>query len=97
MPAMEGAMPNENLWNRSLPRVELDHRAREARLRLERLERLLVPRAAATGAWLRRALCLFGARSNSEGTRGLRIRGKLSNRRPGRMPEIYPGWGPSAA
>ncbi|MBV8739610.1 MAG: hypothetical protein JO007_20625 [Alphaproteobacteria bacterium] len=41
-------MPKANPWNRSVPRVELDHRAREARLRLERLERRLVPRAAAT-------------------------------------------------
>lgn len=90
-------MPKENPRKRSVPRVEVDHRAREARLRLERLEQLLVPRAAATGAWLRRALSLFGARSNSEGARGHRTRGKLSNRRPDRMPEIYPGWGPSAA
>ena len=43
---MEGAMPKANLWNRSVPRVELDQRAREARLQLEELERLLVRRAA---------------------------------------------------
>ena len=41
---MEGAM-KVDLWNRSVPRVELDQRARDARLRLERIERLLVPRA----------------------------------------------------
>jgi hypothetical protein len=89
-------MPNADLWNRSIPRVELDLRAREARLRLERLERLLVPRAAATGSWLRRALYLFSVRSD-KGGKGGRARGPLSNRRPERMPEIRPGWSPSAA
>ena len=42
---MEGAMPRTNLWSQSVPRVELDQRSREARLRLERIERLFVPRA----------------------------------------------------
>jgi hypothetical protein len=46
-----------NLWNQSVQRVELDHRARDARLRFERIERLLVPRAAATDSRLRRVLC----------------------------------------
>jgi len=41
-------MPRKNLWNANLPRVELDQRVRDARLRLERIERLLVPRAAVT-------------------------------------------------
>jgi hypothetical protein len=44
MRAMEGIMPRKNLWNANLPRVELDQRVRDARLRLERIERLLVPR-----------------------------------------------------
>ena len=63
---MERAMPTANLWNRSVPRVELDQRAREARLRLEQLERLM-PRAAAIGAWLRPFLCLVGVRPFGEG------------------------------
>jgi hypothetical protein len=46
MRAMEGIMPRKNLWNANVPRVELDQRVRDARLRLERIERLLVPRAA---------------------------------------------------
>ena len=37
--AMEGAMLRTNLWSQSVPRVELDQRSREARLRLERIER----------------------------------------------------------
>jgi len=39
-------------------RVELDQRARDARLRLERLERLLLPRAAVTRFPLRWLLYL---------------------------------------
>jgi hypothetical protein len=38
----ESAMLRIKVWN--LPRVELEQRAREARLTLEQLERLLVPR-----------------------------------------------------
>jgi hypothetical protein len=53
--AVEGAkMKNEpNLLSKSVPRVELDQRSREARLRIERIERLLVPRAAVTHSRLR--------------------------------------------
>ena len=42
-----------NLLSKSVPRVELDQRSREARLRIERIERLLVPRAAVTHSRLR--------------------------------------------
>ena len=42
--AMEGAMLQVDLWNKSVPRVELDQRARDPRLRLDRVERLLAPR-----------------------------------------------------
>ena len=41
-------MLKAELWNKSVPRVELDQRARDARLRLERIGRQLVPRAAST-------------------------------------------------
>src|SRR5215213_4731327 len=36
--AMEGAMLKVGVWNKSVPRVELDQRARDARLQLERME-----------------------------------------------------------
>jgi type II secretory pathway component HofQ len=53
-------MLRTNLWNKSVPvRVELDQRSREARLRLERIERLLVPRAAVTNSRAKRLLCLL--------------------------------------
>jgi hypothetical protein len=80
-------MLKANLWNQSTPRVELDQRAREARLRLEELEHLLVPRAAATGSWLKYVLCLFSVHPFSQGEQGRRTGGSLSNRRLGRVPE----------
>ena len=43
-------MPNKNLWDNNVPKAEYDLRARDARLRLERVERLLVKRDAAAPA-----------------------------------------------
>jgi hypothetical protein len=40
-------MPRIDFWSRSLSRVELDQHAREARFRLQQLERLRVSHAAA--------------------------------------------------
>src|SRR5271170_2634519 len=44
---MEGAVLKANLWNKSVPKVELDQRARDARLRREQLERLAQRRQSA--------------------------------------------------
>ena len=44
---MERAMHRANIWNKAITRAEHDTRARETRLRLQRLERLLVRRPAA--------------------------------------------------
>jgi hypothetical protein len=49
-------MSRTDLWNKSAQRVELDQSSRDARLRLERIRRALVPRAAPTQSWLRRLL-----------------------------------------
>jgi hypothetical protein len=49
-------MPKTNLWNQSVPRVELDQRSREARLRLERIEPRPLPYTVATRFRLRRFL-----------------------------------------
>ena len=46
-------MPNKNLRNNNVPRVEYDLWARDTRLRLERVERLLVKRDAAAAAGFR--------------------------------------------
>jgi hypothetical protein len=56
--AVEGAMMRTNLWSESVPRVELDQRSRAARLRRERIDRLLPP-VAVTQSRLRRLLCFF--------------------------------------
>ena len=84
-------MLRANLWNTSVSRVELDQRARDTRLRLERIERLLVLRAAVTDSWLRRVLWLFSFGRSGEGSRARRTRGTLSNQRP-RLPQIQEVW-----
>jgi hypothetical protein len=56
---MESAMPKANPWSNSMSRVEIDYRAREARLRFERMEQLLV-RSQTRRSWLRSVL--FGLR-----------------------------------
>jgi len=93
--AMEGAMLKAILCDESVSQVEIDQRARDARLRLEQIERLLVSRAAVTVSRLRRVLCLFSFARPGEGWRASRTQGPLSNRRP-RVPQIHPGWVPSA-
>jgi hypothetical protein len=79
------------IGSNSVPRVEIDQRARDARIRLEQIERLLVPRAAVTVSRLRRVRYLFNFGSPSVGSRTSRTRrGLLNNRRP-RMPQIHRG------
>jgi hypothetical protein len=51
-------MSRAMLWNKSVPRAEVDQRAREARLRLERIERQLLPRGAVARSPLRQLLYL---------------------------------------
>ena len=84
------------LRNKTASRVEIDQRARDARLQLEQIERLLVSRTAVTASSLSRVLCLFGFARPGEGWRANRTPGSLNNRRP-RVPQIHPGWVPSAA
>jgi len=83
------------VWNKSVPRVELDQRARDAHLRLERTEQLLVPRVAVTAPWFRRILCLLGFGEPGYGSRTGRIRRPLSDRLPP-MPQFPRGWVPTA-
>jgi hypothetical protein len=82
-------MLRANLWNKSVSRVELDQRAREARLRLQRIERLLVPRAAVTNSWLRRVFYVFRLGIYGNASPGNQTTGPLSNRRPSRLPKIH--------
>jgi hypothetical protein len=44
-------MSRTDFWRWSATRIEIDHRAREARLRLDRLERLLMLRLTSTRPW----------------------------------------------
>jgi hypothetical protein len=85
---MEGAMPKVKLWNNAVPRVELDQRARDARLRLERLERLLVPHHVVAASWLRKVLFRFSFGTFGGRARGNQTEGPLSSRRSPRMPRI---------
>jgi hypothetical protein len=77
-------MPNKNLWNNNVPRVAYDLRSRDARLRLERAERLLVTRDAAAAAVSFRYLRLLSLLiSNVAGSGRKRQRtGSPSDRRP---------------
>jgi hypothetical protein len=81
---MEDAMARPNLCSNSVPKVELDHRARDPRLRLVRIEQLLVSRAAGKGF---RLLRLFGWGLYRQPKRD-RTSGSLSKPRSGCMPEI---------
>ena len=78
-------------YNKSASRVEIDQRARDARLRLEQIERLLVSRAAVTVS-SRRVLCLFGFARPGEGWRASRTPGPLSKSAAPRAPNS-PGLG----
>jgi hypothetical protein len=60
-----GAVPRFNLWDQSFSRVELDQRAREAWLRLERQVRLLIPRTTPTHSLLRRFVRVLSPRRYS--------------------------------
>jgi len=85
---LEGAILKTNLWNDVVSRVALDHRSREARLRLERIERLLIPGAAVTQSRLRRLLSLLSVGIYGGRPQKGRVRGPLSDRRPFGMPTI---------
>jgi len=85
-------MMRTNLWSKSVSRVELDQRSRAARLRLERIDRLLIPPAAMTRSPLRRLLGLFGAGIYGGAPQDSRTRGPLSDRWPPRMAAILAVW-----
>jgi len=93
--AMEGAMLKVILYSKSASRIEIHQQARDARLQLEQIERLLAPRAAVTSPGLRRVLYLFSFATPGDGWRASRTRRPLNNRRP-HVPQIHPGWVPLA-
>jgi hypothetical protein len=77
-----------NLLHKNAPRAEVDERAREARVRLERLERLLVPRVEAPTFWLRPLGRFVSFRFNGKGQRGGQTGGSMSDPRRGCIPEM---------
>ena len=83
------------LYNKSAARIEINQRARDARLRLEQIERLLASRAGVTASCARRVLYLFRFATLGEGWGTSRTRGPLNIRRPV-VPKIRRGWVPSA-
>ena len=85
-------MPRTNLWNHSMPRAELDQRSREARIRFESIERLLVPRAGVTHSGIRRFLALHSVGVSDHTSAATRIRAPLSNRQPSRVRTVLKVW-----
>lgn len=80
-------MAIRNLLHKNVPRAELNERACEARVRLERLERLLVPRVEAPNFWLEPLARFVGFRLNGKDRRGGQPGGSISESRQGRMPK----------
>jgi hypothetical protein len=85
-------MARRKLWSNSVSRVERDHRARDARLRLVRIERLLVPRTAMPDFRLSPLIRFRGARAGGNGRRGGRGSGSQSDSRLGCMRETDAAW-----
>ena len=69
---------------KSVPRAELDHRARDARNRVTQMERLLVPRAMAS--WLSPFVRLLGSRAGGRRRSDDRERGSATDPRLGCYP-----------
>ena len=72
--------------HKSVPRAELDHRARGARNRLVQVERLLVPRAMMLGSWLSPFVRLLGSHAGGSRRSDARERGSQTDPRFGCYP-----------
>ena len=82
-------MPKTNLWDRSVPRVELDRRSREARLRFERIDQLFIVRATVTPSRLRRLFYLFTVGRYGRLPKEGGVQQPLSDRWPSRLPMFF--------
>jgi hypothetical protein len=76
----------------SVPRVELDQRSREARLRFERVDQLFIVRATVTPSRLRRLLYLFTVGRYGELPQEGGVKEPLSDRWPSRLPMLLGLW-----
>jgi hypothetical protein len=90
--AMGSIMPRSNLWDRSVPRVELDGRSREARLRFERIDRLFILRPTVTPSRLRRLLYLFTVGRYGGLPQDGEVEELLSDRWPSGLPMLLGLW-----
>jgi hypothetical protein len=88
----EGIVPRINLWSQSVSRAELDQRAREARLRFERIDRLLILRATVTHSRIRRLLYLATVGRYGEMQQEVGVKELLSDRWPSRLPILFGLW-----
>ena len=79
-------MPRTDLWRTSATRVEVDSRSREARLQLEKAQRVL---ALPTQSWLSRMYNRFGLRLFGGG----RLEGQPAGARDGEARDITTGFG----
>jgi len=80
---MEDAMARGKVSPKSVPRVELDLRARDARNRVAQMERVLVPRGMMLGSWLSPLVRLLGSRTGGSGRSNARERGSKTDPRLG--------------
>jgi hypothetical protein len=74
-------MPRSDLLQSSAQRVELDQRSREARLGLQRVERLLVPRSVPRQSLLRRALRWLGQANMADQVAGRSVEAASAKKR----------------
>ena len=85
-------MPGRDFWSKSAPKVELDQRARDARVQLVQIERLLVPPAPAARFWLAPFVRLLGSRAGGKRRNGSRGDGSQSSPRLDCMSDIETRW-----
>jgi len=85
-------MPITNLRMQSVPRVELDQRSREARLRFERIDQLFIMRATVTPSRLRRLFYLFTVGRYGGLPQEGEVEELLSDRWPSRFPMLLGLW-----
>jgi hypothetical protein len=85
----EGIVPRINVWSQNVPRVELDQRSREARLRFEQIDRLFILRATVTHSRLRRLLYLLRLDRYARLSRQGGVEDLLSDRWPSRLPMLF--------
>lgn len=89
---MEGPMLKANLWEKNVPRVELDQRARGSRLGFECMERLLLLRDPVTPSRRRRIFCFLRSASHTPSGELAESGGPLTNRRPLRTQTTPEHW-----